>query len=252
MKQKFDLENHKVLVTGAASGIGLATVKAFLENGASVAINDLPGEKLDTVLDELTSKGSKVIAAPGDIGDPDTASDMVNQAISGLGGLNYLINNAGTPATSTPIAAADFERQDESLWNRLLNVNLLGPYRCTRAAADALRQSNGAIVNTASVSAFGGGGSSSPYCATKAALVAITREWSRALAPEVRVNAIAPGIVGSDWMCRFEETEFDVVNEVPLERQGEPEEYAEFILFLAAGATYMTGQTVIVDGGLMT
>lgn len=252
MKPKFDLENHKVLVTGGASGIGLATVKAFLTNGATVAINDLPGEKLDAVLNEFSSNGGKVIAAPGDIGDPDAASEMVKQAISNLQGLDYLINNAGTPATRTPIDPADFDRQDEALWNRLLNVNLLGPYRCTRAAANTLRESKGAIVNTASVSAFGRGGSSSPYCATKAALVAITREWSRALAPEVRVNAIAPGLVESDWMCRFEETEFDVVYEVPLGRQGEPDEYAEFILFLAAGATYMTGQTVIVDGGMMT
>ena len=252
MKSKFDLENHKVLVTGGASGIGLATVKTFLRNGATVAINDLPGDKLDALINELASNSDKVIAAPGDIGDPDSASDMINQAISSLGGLDFLINNAGTPATRTPIAPADFDRQDEALWNRLLNVNLLGPYRCTKAAVKALRQSKGAIVNTASISAFGGGGSSSPYCATKAALVSITREWSRALAPDVRVNAIAPGLVDSDWMCRFEETEFDVVKEIPLERAGKPDEYAEFILFLAAGATYMTGQTVIVDGGLMT
>jgi 3-oxoacyl-[acyl-carrier protein] reductase len=252
MKPKFDLENRKVLVTGGASGIGLATVRAFLKNGATVAINDLPGDKLDAVLNEFSSNGGKVIAAPGDIGDPDSASAMVDHAILNLGGLDYLINNAGTPATRTPIDPADFDRQDEALWSRLLNVNLLGPYRCTRAAANTLRQSKGAIVNTASVSAFGRGGSSSPYCATKAALVAITREWSRALAPEVRVNAIAPGLVESDWMCRFEETEFDVVYEVPLGREGQPDEYAEFILFLAAGATYMTGQTVIVDGGMMT
>ena len=252
MKPNFDLQHHKVLVTGGASGIGLATVRAFLRNGATVAINDLPGDKLDTLVEDLASGGSKVIAAPGDIGAAESASDMVRRAIAELGGLNFLINNAGTPATRTPIAPADFDRQDEALWSRLVNVNLLGPYRCTRAAADTLRQSQGAIVNTASVSAFGGGGSSSPYCATKAALVAITREWSRALAPEVRVNAIAPGLVESDWMCRFEGTAFDATNEIPLQRPGEPDEYAEFILFLAAGATYMTGQTVIIDGGMMT
>jgi 3-oxoacyl-[acyl-carrier protein] reductase len=252
VKPNFDLQRHKVLVTGGASGIGLATVMAFLRNGATVAINDLPGEKLDSLVDDLAARGSKVIAAPGDIGDAESASEMVGRAIAELGGLNFLVNNAGTPATRTPIAPADFDRQDEALWSRLVNVNLLGPYRCTRAAADTLRQSHGAIVNTASVSAFGGGGSSSPYCATKAALVAITREWSRALAPEVRVNAIAPGLVESDWMCRFEGTAFDAANEIPLQRPGEPDEYAEFILFLAAGATYMTGQTVIIDGGMMT
>ena len=106
-------------------------------------------------------------------------------------------------------------------------------------------------MNTASVSAFGGGGSSSPYCATKAALVALTREWARALAPAVRVNAIAPGLVDSDWMCRFEDTEFDLEKAVPLQRSGQPDEYAQCIMYLAAGATYMTGQTVVIDGGMM-
>ena len=252
MHATFDLTDHKVLVTGGASGIGLATARAFLQNGARVAINDIPGPKLDAVIDELSRLDAQVVAAPGDIGTAESAGNMVAEAISNLGGLNSLVNNAGTPATRTPIAPADFERQDEALWERLLNVNLLGPYRCTKAAAAALRSSAGAIVNTASVSAFAGGGSSSPYCASKAALVALTREWSRALAPEVRVNAIAPGLVDSNWMCRFEDTSFDVLEQVPLRRIGHPEEYAQHILFLAVGATYMTGQTVIVDGGVMT
>jgi 3-oxoacyl-[acyl-carrier protein] reductase len=250
MKISFNLQNHKVLVTGGASGIGLATVRAFLKAGATVAVNDLPGDRLDATIDELTTEGFNAIAAPADIGNAQAATDMVHSAVKTMQGLDYLINNAGTPATRTPIAADDFERQDESLWQTLLSVNLLGPYRCTKTAAPVLRQSRGAIVNTASVSAFGGGGSSSPYCATKAALVALTREWARALAPEVRVNAIAPGLVDSDWMCRFEDTEFDTT--VPLQRSGQPEEYAEHIVYLAAGASYMTGQTVIVDGGLST
>ena len=193
MKAKFDLQGCKVLVTGGASGIGLATAQAFLDNGATVAINDLPGEKLDAVVGELATQGHKVLSAPADIGDAVNATDMVTRAIDRLRGLDYLINNAGTPATRTPIAASDFERQDELLWNTLLNVNLLGPYRCTKAAASALTQSGGAIVNTASVSAFGGGGSSSPYCATKAALVALTREWARALAPAVRSMQLRRG-----------------------------------------------------------
>lgn len=103
-------------------------------------------------------------------------------------------------------------------------------------------------MNTASISAHGGGGSSSVYCATKAGLVSLTREWARALAPEVRVNAIAPGVVNSDWMCRFGDDTF----EVPLGRAGEPEDYGDVILYLAAGADYVTGQTLNVDGGLTT
>lgn len=248
----FNLQGHKVLVTGGASGIGLATATAFVNAGATVAINDLAGDTLDSVVEHLAAKGHRVIAAPADIGNAATATDMVERAIAEMQGLNFLINNAGTPATRTPIAASDFDKQDETLWNTLLNVNLLGPYRCTKAAAGALQQSRGAIVNTASVSAFGGGGSSSPYCATKAALVSLTREWARALAPDVRVNAIAPGLVDSDWMCRFEDTGFDSASAIPLQRSGQPEEYAETIVYLAAGASYMTGQTVVIDGGLTT
>ena len=250
MLAHYDLSNKKVLVTGGASGIGLGTVEAFLRCGAAVAINDLPGEKLDNLVARLTADGHRVVAAPGNVGEADAAADMVAAAIARLDGLDYLINNAGTPGTSTPIPAGDFERQTESFWELLLNVNLLGPFRCTRAAADTLRAARGAVVNTASIAAFGGGGSSSPYCATKAGLVSLTREWARALAPEVRVNAIAPGLVDSDWMCRFDESGLGATDNIPLQREGTPQDYAEVILFLAAGADYISGQTLTVDGGL--
>jgi len=251
----YDLTGKRALVTGGASGIGLGTVEAFARCGASVAINDLPGStKLDQAVDELTAAGHQVIAAPGNVGDPGDALRLVESAIDGLGGLDYLINNAGTPGTTSPIPAADFERQDEALWQLLLNVNLIGPFRCIKAAAPALRAAGGAVVNTASVSAFGTRGSSPVYCATKAGLVKLTREWAHALAPEVRVNAIAPGRVDSDWMCRFPDQdgveEEDIRAEIPLQRVGSPEDYAEAILFLAAGAAYVTGQTLTVDGGM--
>ncbi len=250
MLASYDLKQKKVLVTGAASGIGLGVVEAFLRCGASVAINDLPGEKLDNTVENFLVEGHDVYKSAGSVGEPDAAHSMVTGAIENLGGLDYLINNAATPGTSRPIDPADFARQDEEFWQLLLNVNLLGPYRCTKAAADALRQSHGAIVNTASISAYGGGGSSSPYCATKAGLISLTREWARALAPTVRVNAIAPGLVDSEWMCRFETTSLDWEADCPLQRKGSPAEYADAILFLAAGAEYVTGQTLTVDGGI--
>ena len=252
MKANYDLGGKKVIITGGASGIGLGTAQAFLQCGATVAINDLPGEKLDNVIQNLNSEGYPAIKADGNIGDAEKAQDTISAAIQRMGGLDYLINNAGTPGTTTPIAVDDFERQDEAFWNLLLNVNLLGPYRCTKAAVSALRASKGAIVNTASVSVFGGGGSSSVYCATKAGLVMLTNEWARSLAPDVRVNAIAPGAVESDWMCKFEDTALDYVDHCPMQRKGTPEDYAEAILFLAVGANYVTGQTLNVDGGLST
>lgn len=254
MHATFDLKGKRALVTGAASGIGLGTVMAFLRCGATVAINDLPGSQpLADAVQELQKQGHDVIAAPGNIGDPADTPRMVGQAIDALGGLDYLINNAATPGTTSKIPPADFNRQDEDFWSLLLNVNLIGPYRCTKAAAPALKAASGAIVNTASISAHGGGGSSSVYCATKAGLITLTREWARALAPEVRVNAIAPGHVDSNWMCKFTEDDgpnFSSPDTVPLRRIGSPEDYGEVILFLAAGADYITGQTINVDGGL--
>lgn len=251
----FDLKGKRALVTGGASGIGLGTVEAFVRCGARVAINDLPDSaKLAQVVARLRAEGHDVVAAPGNVGDADDAPRMVDAAIDAMGGLDYLVNNAGTPGTTQVIAPADFERQDEALWSLLLNVNLIGPFRCTKAAAAALTQASGAIVNTTSISAHGRGGSSSVYCSTKAGLVCLTREWARALAPKVRVNAIAPGVVDSDWMCRFDDAHevFGSEATVPLGRAGSPAQYGEAILWLAAGADYVTGQTLNVDGGLTT
>ena len=251
MLATYDLKGRTALVTGGASGIGLGAVRAFLRCGAAVAINDLASSpNLERVVKELSAEGHTVVAAPGNVGDPEDAPRMVAQAIADLGRLDYLVNNAGTPNTKSPVPPADFERQDEAFWNVLLNVNLIGPYRCTKAAAKALKASGGAIVNTASISAFGGGGSSSVYCATKAGLVNLTKEWARALAPEVRVNGIAPGAVDSAWMCRFDDLEAGDLSHIPLRRIGSPTDYGEAILFLAAGADYVTGHTLTVDGGL--
>lgn len=252
MLATYDLKGKTALVTGGASGIGLGAVHAFLRCGAAVAINDLAtSPNLERVVKELTDAGHKVVAAPGNVGDAGDCPRMVEKAIADLGRLDYLVNNAGTPGTRSPVPPGDFERQDEAFWDLLLNVNLIGPYRCTKAAAAALKESGGAIVNTASISGFAGGGSSSVYCATKAGLINLTKEWARALAPQVRVNAIAPGAVDSAWMCRFDDIEQGDLSNIPLRRVGSPAEYGDSILFLAAGADYVTGHTLVVDGGLI-
>jgi 3-oxoacyl-[acyl-carrier protein] reductase len=251
MRASYDLQGRKALVTGGASGIGLGTVEAFLRCGASVAINDLPGSPhLAEQIERLRAAGHDVVAAPGDVGSAEDAPRMVNEAATALDGLDYLVNNAGTPGTKLPIPPADFDRMDEAFWDKLLNVNLIGPYRCTKAATPFLKQAHGAIVNTASISGHGGGGSSSVYCATKAGLINLTKEWARALAPNVRVNAIAPGAVDSAWECRFPGLDNDIATSVPLRRIGTPDDYGDAILYLAAGADYVTGQTLNIDGGL--
>jgi len=247
------LENRTALVTGGASGIGLATAELLAKSGAYVAINDLENNpELVTQVDRLTQLGYRVVAAPGDTGKAGEAQQMVHKAIADLGGsLNFLVNNAGTPGTRSVIEPDDFETQNEAFWDRLVNVNLKGPQRCIAAAIDALRKSRGAIVNTASVSGLRGNGSSSVYSATKAGLITLTQEHARVLGPEVRVNAIAPGLVESNWECRFD-VDDHTVKSIPLQRIGQPSDYADVIVYLLAGARYITGEIVIVDGGLLT
>ena len=176
---------------------------------------------------------------------------MVEKAVAELGRLDLLVNNAGTPGTRRRITPPELDLMTEDLWSTLLETNLLGVFRCAKAAAPALKQASGAIVNTASIAGLGRAGSSLAYSATKAGVVSLTQNLARALAPEVRVNAIAPGAVDSSWMVEWtNEERQQSIERALLKRRCQPEDLAEVILFLGFGAAMVTGQTVTVDGGL--
>jgi len=248
-----DLSGKRVLVTGAAGGLGLCTAELFARMGATVAMNDLPGyDRLGAQVDRLSnSEGFDVFAAPGDLTDPDATTEMAEQAASRMGGLDYLINNAGSPVTKVPIAPGDLENQTEAFWDRVLSINLLGSFRTIKAAEKHLRAAKGAVVNTSSMAGIRAGGSSTPYCVAKGGIVTMTRELARGLSPDVRVNAIAPQFVHPDdstMELAWDSLEDDVAV-LPIPRAGRGWEYAEVSLFLCAGASYMTGETLKVDGG---
>jgi 3-oxoacyl-[acyl-carrier protein] reductase len=248
-----DLKGKSALVTGGASGIGLATVELLLLSGAKVAMNHLADDhRAESELARFTARGYSVISAPGDVSRAGEAEQMVTRAIAQLGGLDILVNNAGTPGASTPIEFKDLDAMTEGFWQTILSTNLIGPFRCSHAAATALKRSRGAIVNTASVAGLGRVGSSIAYGASKAGLINLTRALAVALAPEVRVNAVAPGIVDSPWTQHWPSEKRRGYAEMSLmKRMCTPGDIAEAILFLAAGGAMITGQTLPVDGGLI-
>ena len=252
-----DLTGKTALVTGGASGVGLATVELLARSGARVAMNHRPGNKTAAgEIARLGASGLTVIAAPGDVGRPAESERMVKSAIDELGRLDILVNNAGTPgapAKGKRIHYRDLEVITEEWWQEVLATNLIGPFRCTRAAAPALKAVQGAVVNVASIGGLAPLGSNMIYGASKAALIRLTSYLSRALAPEVRVNAVAPGFIDTPWTKDWPaEVKSSAISRTPLKRACTPQDIAEAILFFAAGGAMITGQTLVVDGGLLS
>ncbi len=245
-----DLKGKAALVTGGGSGIGLATVRMLAERGASVAVNYLPSdERAADAIEQLRKEGHWLVHAPGDVSSFSEARRMVVEACAELGRLDMLVNNAAR-GTAGPVPFEDLDAMDEEIWQGILATNLLGPFSCVRAAAKELRRTRGAVVNLASVAGFGIRGSSIAYAASKAALVNLTGSLARALAPEVRVNAVAPGLVDTPWTASWpEERKRQTVKQSLLGRMAQPTDIAEVVVFLLTGTGFVNGETIIVDGG---
>ncbi len=247
----YRLNGIKALVTGGASGIGLGTAKLLARAGAKVAINHLPDDPRGAEeIAKLKAEGLDVIAAPAQVGVAGETEQMVADAIRNLGGLDLLFNNAGTPGVKATVPVTRLDLVTDELWEKLLSTNLMGVFRCTKAAAEALKASKGAVVNTASIASFKGPGSSMAYGATKAGIMNLTQSFAKALAPHVRVNAIAPGAVDSPWIEWTPEQKKSHLEMSLLKRIGAPEDYGDVVLFLAFGNETVTGQTLIVDAGM--
>jgi ketoreductase RED2 len=237
------LEGQVVAVTGSSSGIGAATAHAFAAEGAAVLINSARSvAEGETVAASLPD----ALYVQGDITDPEVPDRLVAAALDRWGRLDTLVNNAGTTAVIPhhDVAAATLD-----VWRRIFEVNVFGTWAMTVAALPALRAAHGSVVNVASVAGVRPTGSSIPYAASKAALNHMTVLLAKVVGPEVRVNAVAPGLVDTPWTA-----DWDVVREVvsqvaPLKRSGQPEDVAEVIVSLAR-AGYVTGQVVVIDGGL--
>jgi len=242
-----NLKGKVALITGGGTGIGREIGLAFAREGASIAVNYSRSEKdaLSTVQD-MRDLGVSAITAKADVSQDAQVRGMVNEVVKEFGRLDILVNSAGT---TTFVDASNLEGLTEDMWDKTLAVNLKGTFFCCRAVVSAMKiNDGGSIINISSIAGTTGIGSSMAYSASKAGVICLTKSLARTLAPEIRVNTIAPGFVDTRWTADW--SGYREMNEqaTPLKRVAVPEDVAEAALFLVH-SDFVTGQVIVVDGG---
>jgi 3-oxoacyl-[acyl-carrier protein] reductase len=247
------VQSRKVaLVTGAATGIGRAAAVALAEAGFDVVINFSRSERAArTTAEQAQSKGAKTLLFKCDVSDDPCVRKMLEATKLEFGRLDALVNNAGT---TTDVKAKDFEAITAEDWDRVFAVNVRGMFQVTRAAVPLLKEARGSVVNTASIVGLRPGPQPLPYAASKAAVVSLTKLLALNLAPEIRVNAVAPGWMEGDWMVRMLKDKYDDLMErrakhTPLRRVATPEDVAEVMVNLILSNRFVTGEIIVIDGG---
>ncbi len=242
-------QDRVVLVTGASTGIGWATARGFFEEGARVALVARSQETLQKRFEELGSPGDRVAVFPADVSDGNRAREIVQAVLERWGRLDVLVNNAGIAIDKLLL------RLTEEEWRQTLEVNLTGVFHYSKAVLRTfLKQRHGVIINVSSVVGITGNPGQAAYAASKAGIIAFTRSLAREVGSRnVRVVAVAPGYVETRMTASLPETMKQAyLDQIALGRPAQPEEIARVILFLASDeASYLTGQVVVVDGGMI-
>jgi len=240
------------LVTGASSGIGRATAEALAEAGFDVAINYSRNEQAARESANLAkAKGAKTFQFRCDVSDDPSVRKMLAAVEREFGRLDALVNNAGI---TTNVKPNDFDAMTAEEWDRVFAVNVRGVFQVTRAAVPLLKAARGSIVNTASIVGLRHGPQPLPYAASKAAVISLTKLLALNLAPEIRVNAVAPGWIEGEWMERMLKEKYEELfarraKNTPLRRCATPDDVAEVIVNLLTSNRFVNGEIVVVDGG---
>jgi len=247
------LDKKVALVTGASKGIGKAIAVAFAKEGADIAVNYLSSEDdAKKVRETVNSLGRKAILVKADVSRAEQVKEMISKIIYEFGHIDILVNNAGFSKSMNVLDMT------EDVWDMIVDANMKGTYLvCQEVLKHMVKRKTGVIINMASVAGMVGETSlpgALHYNAAKQGIVAMTRTLAKAFAPDIRVNAIAPGVILTEFHAKAGVTEERIkrrIQDIPLLRGGKPEEIADVALFLASGdSSYITGQTIVVDGGL--
>ena len=247
------LQGKTAVITGGGTGIGRDISVLFAKEGAAVAINysKSEAEALETA-SQVKKIGSKTSIFRANVASDLDVRRMIADIKQKFGRIDILVNNAGVTQF---IDFSDLEGLTEDIWDKLLAVNLKGSFFCSRAVAPLMKeQGAGKIINLASVAGLSGQGSCIAYCAAKAGVISLTKSLGRTLGPNILVNAIAPALTETRWLDGVERAPImreNFKNASALKRMGTPQDVAEVALSLAADWNFVTGQTIVVDGGRM-
>jgi 3-oxoacyl-[acyl-carrier protein] reductase len=239
--------NRVALVTGGGTGIGRAIALGLADRGIDVAVNySRSREDAEATAGAIRERGRRGLALRADVSNDEEVNDMVGRLASEWGRLDILVNNAGTTFF---VDHKNLDGMTGEMWDRILSVNVKGTFFCSRAAARVM--TDGRIINIGSVAGVRGVGSSIAYAASKGAVHTMTLSLARALAPKVTVNTIAPGLIDTRWHAGREGQTAKMVESIPVQRIGRPEDIADIAVALATSNNFLTGQIITVDGGAL-
>jgi 3-oxoacyl-[acyl-carrier protein] reductase len=242
------LAGKVALVTGSAAGIGSASAIAFAREGADVVVNYSRSKaEAEETLEHVKREGVRALLIQADCSKEEQIKELVDRTVKELGGVDILVNNAGR-TRFVPLPNLDELTDDD--WDSILQLNVKGAFYATRACAPSMRQrGEGLVVNVSSIAGHTGAGSSIPYAVSKGAMTTLTKSLAKALAPAIRVNAVAPGIVTTRWVAGREEHVERYAKDTPMLRAATAEDVARVIVSFATHGTFLTGEITVVDGG---